>query len=285
MALSKMEREYILAKAWVPEHSVDIMTRISGAEAYLQKGYVYFWDGSRLIFIGYPLEGVAVDSAVVVRILDEVTRSLKPSYVNIVASSLPRSLVAQCLEIERDEYWRVDLEAFAFTGVLRRALRRALKECSICRLDSMGEEHKILLKEFVKRKGMTTRAEALYTKAQQLFSSPGPAIILEARSRAGLAAISIVDTAPANFDTYLLGATSLENRAPGASDLLMYEMIQMASNEGKRYLNVGLGVNDGIRRFKKKWGAEPYVEYRHCGFEAKRPSFLEAVLNFRKKGL
>ncbi|MFZ3090961.1 MAG: hypothetical protein WA240_10125 [Nitrospirota bacterium] len=31
-------------------------------------------------------------------------------------------------------------------------------------------------------------------------------------------------------------------------------MINLAKEHGKGYINLGLGVNNGIRRFKEKWG-------------------------------
>ena len=48
---------------------------------------------------------------------------------------------------------------------------------------------------------------------------------------------------------------------PGASDLLFHEMVNLARAEGKMAVNLGLGVDAGIRRFKEKWGGEPFLDY------------------------
>jgi hypothetical protein len=38
-------------------------------------------------------------------------------------------------------------------------------------------------------------------------------------------------------------------------------MVNLAQMEGKKTINLGLGVNAGIRRFKEKWGGVPFLDY------------------------
>jgi hypothetical protein len=38
-------------------------------------------------------------------------------------------------------------------------------------------------------------------------------------------------------------------------------MVNLAQAEGKKAINLGLGVNAGIRRFKEKWGGVPFLPY------------------------
>ena len=66
---------------------------------------------------------------------------------------------------------------------------------------------------------------------------------------------------PNNFVSYILGAHSRTHYVPHAVDLLFASMIERAKAEGKRFIHLGLGVNDGILRFKKKWGAVPSLPY------------------------
>ena len=42
------------------------------------------------------------------------------------------------------------------------------------------------------------------------------------------------------------------------------EMIKLTKEHGKNTINLGLGVNQGIRRFKEKWGGTPYLNYEFC---------------------
>ena len=63
----------------------------------------------------------------------------------------------------------------------------------------------------------------------------------------------------------------------GASDLLLIELIKFSEKHGKRYIHLGLGVNDGIRRFKEKWGAKPSRNDEMCELTIKRPLIVEAI--------
>lgn len=59
------------------------------------------------------------------------------------------------------------------------------------------------------------------------------------------------------------------------SDLLFYEMINLAKEHGKGYINLGLGVNEGIRRFKEKWGGVPFLRYEFCEYRRKDTGVFE----------
>jgi hypothetical protein len=48
-------------------------------------------------------------------------------------------------------------------------------------------------------------------------------------------------------------------------------MITLAQERGKQVINLGLGVNEGISRFKKKWGGEPFLKYEFCELHYEQP--------------
>ena len=99
-------------------------------------------------------------------------------------------------------------------------------------------------------------------------SRPGPPQCL-GREQGHLAACLLLDTAPHRFLSYLLGAHSRIHYTAHASDLLFLKMIQLAQREHKDFVHLGLGVNDGIRRFKTKWGGTPSVPYEMAAWEEK----------------
>ena len=63
----------------------------------------------------------------------------------------------------------------------------------------------------------------------------------------------------------------------GASDLLLFELINLSLEYDKRYIHLGLGVNTGIRRFKAKWGGVPMRRYEMCELVLKKPSLFEML--------
>ena len=53
--LTSEERNLIYQRAYLPEHLIDYVESISGAEACIHYDHLYFTMGDHLIFIGYPL--------------------------------------------------------------------------------------------------------------------------------------------------------------------------------------------------------------------------------------
>jgi hypothetical protein len=41
-------------------------------------------------------------------------------------------------------------------------------------------------------------------------------------------------------------------------------MMALTREHGKSIIDLGLGVNEGIRRFKEKWGGIPFLKYEFC---------------------
>jgi len=98
-----------------------------------------------------------------------------------------------------------------------------------------------------------------------------------------LAAFYVVDVSAEAFSTYVIGCHSKKNYVMGASDLLLHELISVSTELDKSYIHLGLGVNDGIRRFKEKWGGVPSLKYEMCEFAVRKPSFLEAIISYTGK--
>jgi hypothetical protein len=102
------------------------------------------------------------------------------------------------------------------------------------------------------------------------------ALVLNAWDQANkLAAFYVVDLEAKRFSNYIMGCHSKKNYVRGASDLLLFELINLSLEYDKLYLHLGLGVNDGIRRFKAKWGAMPTRRYEMGELVLKRPSILD----------
>jgi hypothetical protein len=122
-----------------------------------------------------------------------------------------------------------------------------------------------MIREFVRSRNVSGTIRDLYLGIPRLLDESPTSLLLSARTvNNELSALSIVDWGAKGFLTYVLGCRSLSHPAHHASDLLFLEMVRLAGEEGKRYLHLGLGVNDGIRRFKIKWGGKPTLAYRYC---------------------
>ena len=105
------------------------------------------------------------------------------------------------------------------------------------------------------------RQKYLFKHISQYLKASDSAVLLEARMGNELVAFNIVDLGAADYAFYLFSFRSSKINVPGASDLLFHEMVNLAQAEGKKAINLGLGVNAGIRRFKEKWGGVPFLPY------------------------
>jgi len=131
----------------------------------------------------------------------------------------------------------------------------------------MNDDHRELTREFLERVALPDTIKELYLSMPRYVEGSDTALVLEARTVENkLSAYFVVDTAAEGFLTYLVGAHSKKDHVPHASDFLFHEMVALARETGKREINLGLGVNPGIARFKTKWGGIPGDGYQSCEY-------------------
>ena len=53
-------------------------------------------------------------------------------------------------------------------------------------------------------------------------------------------------------------------------------MVNIAQSSGKSAINLGLGINPGIRRFKAKWGGVPFLSCE-TALISRAPSDLDSL--------
>lgn len=273
--ISPDEEEYILARAYVPEHIVGLMTRISGGEPFLIEGYLGFSKNNWVILVGYPLAG-DFDREDFGRVIAGAITSFRPEYLWFVAPEVPPSVGQLCQARESDEYYTLTLQPFELRPHLRRIVSRASKQLKVDRGREITKEHEGLVSEFLERERPAARIEKLFLSMGRYVAQSDTAFVLTSRDRAGAAsAFYVVELAARRFATYVVGCHSKRNYVVGASDLLFVDMIALARESGKSYIHLGLGVNQGIRRFKEKWGGIPRLRYEFCEYRRKdRYGFL-----------
>jgi hypothetical protein len=130
-----------------------------------------------------------------------------------------------------------------------------------------SKEHQALVSEFLKREKLAPQSKELYLAMPRYVSQSSGALMLNAWNKKGkLSAFYVIDQSAKEFVTYVIGCHSKKNYIPHASDLLFSEMIKHTRNSGKNRIHLGLGVNEGIKRFKKKWGGIPSLHYEFCEY-------------------
>jgi hypothetical protein len=252
---------HILTKAYIPEHIVSLMTLISKGDSFLTEGYLGFVRDNWLIFVGYPLEGnFSLEGCD--RVLKRTVETFRPEILWFIGPEIPISLTDSCTERQSDRYYTLDITQTPIKPSLLRAAEKASRELTVVRGQSISKEHEGLITELMQREELPDRVRELYRAMPDYIGSASTAWVLDARDKRGrLCAFMVVELGARNFSAYILGSHSKRHYIPHASDLLFREMIDLTREYGKTTIHLGLGVNEGIRRFKVKWGGRPSLRY------------------------
>ena len=264
--LNDRERHWIYRHAYLPEHLPDYVGAVSGAEPFLQNNYLFFVAKKHLIFNGYPLGSDADPPG---RTYDLICERFHPATATVIAPALwlPTEQYAQ---YTADSYFRLDLPVTSIDASVAYMLRRARKELQVVR-GRFQKEHKQIVKAFLAGHNFNRQQKYLFKHVPQYFKACDTAVMFEARRENKLVAFNIVDLGAADYAFYLFSFRSGKINVPGASDLLFHAMVTLARSEGKKAVNLGLGVNAGIRRFKEKWGGVPFLDY--CSVQVDKRDF------------
>jgi hypothetical protein len=147
------------------------------------------------------------------------------------------------------------------------------------RRKTLTKAHEDLVREFLRAHPVGQKTQFIYEKVPDYVSSTGTAWTFDARSEGGdLVAFDVVEMAAKDYAFYMFNFTSRDRMEPGASDLLLWEIIQYAKREDKRYLNLGLGINPGVTFFKEKWGGTPFLPYTFVDYAPAGEGDLEGLL-------
>ena len=264
--MNPSELDAVLQRAVVPEHSVLFMQSMSGGKPFAVGPYLFLTGEDWLIAVGYPLSGETAgerfDQA-----LDEAVRISRARVCWAIAPTLPDRL--KPYGQDRDHYYVLSADAKA----PQRLERLAEKASDLLRVEegtTFTAAHRHLWAEFMARVALPPNVRELFAKTEAVLEKAPGLLLLNAWDAQGhLAACLLLDTAPRTFLTYLIGARSRSHGIPYASDLLFREMIRIARQQGKKFIHLGLGVNEGIRRFKTKWGGAPALPYVMASWEEK----------------
>ncbi len=262
-ALTPEQEADVLARAYVPEHIPGLMAGVSGATPFLVDDHLCLAQEDWLIFVGYPLDG-SFSAGRCAAAVAQARALLRPAALWFIGPEVPADLAGDCQDRQSDVYYRLDLPA-QIKPALRREVRVASTALTVTAGRAFTAEHVALADELSGRAALPPMVAALYRAMPDYVARSPGAVVLDARDAKGhLAAFTVVEGAARSFDAYVLGAYSRRHYVPHASNLLFATMIERAQAAGKRWLDLGLGVNDGIRRFKEKWGGRPALAYEFC---------------------
>jgi len=280
--LTASEENYILTYANIPEHLVGLMTSLSSGEPFLIEDCLCLHREDWLILVGYPIRNEFLIDAFE-NLVAEIQKRFQPRRLSLVAPSLPRSMHHTCRERESDYYYTLDIPVLVLKNSVKRNIKKAQQLLRVERSPRMEAAHQSLMQEFVHRIDPPARVRELLSKMLDYVGQSTQAMALNTWDKNNnLVAFYIIDLAARNFTNYIIGGYSKKYYVRGASDLLLFELIKISEEHDKSYIHLGLGINDGIRKFKEKWGGRPTRSYEMCEIILSKPSVLETILTVVK---
>ncbi len=179
-----------------------------------------------------------------------------------------------------DACWAVPLPAPEPSAKLRNMLRRARRDVTVAAGREWTPEHARLRDEAVRRFCDAPGERALSLEAASIFAriedyiAAGPEVLLYSARRLddGRLCACAVGDHTAYATAFYMFAFRDPSAPPGAADALVAALLEEAARRGQRRCNLGLGVHDGIRFFKKKWGARPWLPFLETSWPVARAS-------------
>jgi hypothetical protein len=275
--ITNAQEDYIEHHAYVPEHIPQYVTPISQTEPHLFGDYLVYAKKGHFILVGYPLNE-AFEEKRLGRALEDAVQCLNPVSVALIAPAIPPSL-QQGSSPSMDQYYRLDLSTLSISQKSRNMLRRAGRDLSVGKNPHFAQEHKKIIEEFLKSHSADEATRFIFRRIDAYLSLSKTASIFEARTGDGdLVAFDIAEFMPKDYAVYMFNFRSQARYIPGASDLLLAAVMQQAIAEGKKYINLGLGINSGVAFFKEKWGGVVFLPHAFCLYHPVRKGLLEMLL-------
>jgi len=277
--ITSRQRLELKSLAYVPEHLPEYVTAISQAEPILIDDYIIYRRGGVVIFVGYPLSG-EIDEKRMEQAIQRVRDEYQPNTFSLTAPSLPASLQSECSDkISQDCYYRLELDNLVISKKVRSLLKRAGREVTVECGQTLSKDHLRLIDAFIRSRRLDQETRFIFKRIPEYVRS-GAGWVYNARNGRGrLVAFDIADFSAQEYAFYLFNFCSQKDFIPGAADLLLWQLIERARQENKRYIQMGLGINAGVTFFKTKWGAREFLPQQAGEINNSSPDTLDSLLD------
>jgi hypothetical protein len=273
--ITPREEDFIKSHAYVPEHLPGYGSAISRGKPYLIEDYICYQGKSFLIFVGYPLNGPA-DEKKMNRVLQGAVQQFQPSQVSLLA---PAISATEGRPSPLDAYYKIDLGNLQIPPKVRNMIRRAGRELKVERGQRFSKDHQKLVYDFLQDHPLEEGIRHIFQGIPSYLSSVPSAFLFDARDSEGtLTAFDIGEFGARDYAFYMFNFRSRQHYIPGASDLLLQALVAEARGRGKSFVNLGLGINEKVRFFKRKWGGVPFLPHQFLLYRPSPPSLPDSLL-------
>lgn len=257
----------VTASALTPDQLIPYVRAVSGLDSRMFGSCVGHFCEGQIVLIGYPLcspcDKEALDAAV-----GEALQTKGLKHITVLCAEKP-SQAPENASCSEDAYWALPLPLPPCRQKLRNMLSRAKRDVSIEQsgAEGYGAEHEAMAENFCSRRRLEAGMVHIFHHLKTYLAQSPEARLFSARTKDGaLAAFAIGDYSSFHTAFYMF-ACRLPSAPPGTADALLEAVAKCAEERGHSRLNLGLGINQGVAFFKKKWGAEKFLPCYEYGWD------------------
>ncbi len=266
----------VTAQAETPEQVIPYVCAVSELKPRMLGSCVGYEGEGDVVLVGYPLHDPK-DTGAMAEAISRALRLPGLRRITVIGSARPPQ-APESAAVEEDWYYTLPVPAPRPGQKLRNLLRRAGRDLTIERGGSCGEDHMALVGRYLDERPLAAGTRHIYRKLPRYLAESSGSLLLSARLADGrLAAFSVGEYAGLSTAFYMFAFRDARMAPPGATDLLLCRLLDEARERGQTRMNLGLGVNEGIGFFKRKWGAVPFLPYVQATWEITSPGVFSIL--------
>jgi hypothetical protein len=260
----------VTAQAAVPEQVIPYVCAVSELKPRMVGSCVAYEREGEAVLVGYPLHDPKDTGAMA----EAVSQALELSglrRITVIGPARP-SQAPQSAAVEEDGYYSLSVPVPPAIQKLRNLLRRAGRDLTLECGGKWGEDHAALVRKYLNERALAAGTRHIYRQIPRYLAESPASFLVSARlAGGGLAAFSVGEYGGLSTAFYMFSFRDPDIAPPGAADLLLARLLEEAGARGHSQMNLGLGVNQGIGFFKRKWGAVPFLPHVQTTWEIISP--------------
>jgi hypothetical protein len=263
----------VTAAAAVPEQVVSYVCAVAGSKARRVGACVGYASEGEFVLVGYPLHDPR-DTGAMTAAVDQALTLPGVRRITVIGPVRPPQ-APKGLPTVQDHYLSVPVPHPLPAQKLRNLLCRAGRELVIERDGTCGDAHMALMQHYLDERDLAFGTRHIFRQLPRYLAASVGSRMLSARLSDGrLAAFSVGEFGSLQTAFYMFCFRNPALAPPGSTDLLLAALLEEARERGQTRMNLGLGVNAGVRFFKRKWGAEPFLPYVQVSWEPAAPKMF-----------
>lgn len=264
--------------AIVPEQIISYVCAVSSAEPRMVGRCIGFKSGDDFVLVGYPLEN-PMDTQAMGEAVDESLKIPGLFRITVIGPAKPPQAPPQASSVE-DSYYFLTFPPPPPSQKLRNMVRRANRDLVIETASRLSDDHLALIRHYMETRPLADGTKQILRELPRYLESSKGALLISARLKNGrVAAFAIGEFSAPETAFFMFCFRHPEIAPPGSTDFLLSCLLNRGQEQGHIRMNLGLGINDGVRFFKLKWGATPFLPYVETSWNVRPERLLDRLCN------